>query len=80
MILNPRTNNTTHTSCFNRKIKSPYVQQYLTFEERVNSHQVGKSYAYKHLGMRTKTQHTETSDSTLKAAKELIKNRHKIWL
>lgn len=35
-MLDSRSQNT-QTSCFARKVKSPYVHQYLTFEQRINS-------------------------------------------
>lgn len=80
MILNTRTSNSTHTSCFHRKVKSPYVQQYLAFEQRINSHPQHKSQTFKHPILRVKTQNSEAGDLVLKEAKEMIKNRHQLWL
>ena len=79
-MLQAKTNNSTHTSCFHRKVKSPYVLQYLAFEERINSVPAQKNHTFKHAPIRTKTLPQDSDNSTLKAAKELIKNRQKLWL
>jgi len=62
-MMDTRSQNT-QTSYFSRKIKSPYIHQYLTFEQRINSqpHLKGHSPAIRVPLQRTKTNTSQQSN------------------
>jgi hypothetical protein len=70
----------TNSSCFSKRVKSPYVLQYLAFEERVNAvPQKNRHPLVPHSSQSIINRHNENSLQTLEQVKEIIKKRNAIW-
>lgn len=73
----------TNSSCFSKKIKSPYVLQYLAFEERMNAPTKRKNPLIPNLlqpGSQGKPPVDDQNCRTFEQVKEFIKKRNKIWV
>ena len=71
----------TQTSYFTRKIKSPYIHQYLTFEQRINSqpHLKGQSPAIRPALQRTKTNTNEQNNIAMDEIRNILRSKAPLW-
>ena len=72
----------TSNSSFSKKAKSPYVLQYLNFEERMKDPSKQKKICplrSRSIKLQCRTLQNQPND-TLDIVKEIIKNKNKLWV